>query len=149
MDDKIDTIYRSIEALSSTEIEEIFRICHSNNTKYTRNNNGIFVNLNWLEESVVNQLYDYISFCIYSQKETTEHEKIKTEMNNFINAERDNQSEGCNGSKSITSKLNQNIKPSKISTSMKYYLLKKKIIRQTNFTQQLTYVAMKNEEYIS
>ena len=66
MDDKIDTIYRSIEALSSTEIEEIFRICHSNNTKYTRNNNGIFVNLNWLEESVVNQLYDYISFCIYS-----------------------------------------------------------------------------------
>lgn len=88
-------------------------------------------------------------FAYISQKETTEHEKIKTEMNNFINAERDNQSEGCTASKSITSKLNQNIKPSKISTSMKYYLLKKKIIRQTNLTQQLTYVAMKNEEYIS
>tara|TARA_Y100000590_G_scaffold39811_2_gene42492 strand:+ start:1782 stop:1997 length:216 start_codon:yes stop_codon:yes gene_type:complete len=41
---------------------EIFKIIDSNNIKYTENNNGIFINLNKLDEKTLKELEYYLEF---------------------------------------------------------------------------------------
>ena len=38
----------------------IFKICIKNNIKYTENKNGIFINLNKLDEKTINDFREYI-----------------------------------------------------------------------------------------
>ena len=51
--EKYREIERKIKQLSSTQIEELFKILTKNNCKYTLNNNGVFLNLSWLEEDLL------------------------------------------------------------------------------------------------
>ena len=53
-----------ISSLSQTELYEIFKILYDNNSNYTKNNNGIFVNLNWLNIDILNQINNYIILII-------------------------------------------------------------------------------------
>ena len=41
---------------------EIFKIIDNNNIKYTENNNGIFINLNKVDEKTIQQLEYYLEF---------------------------------------------------------------------------------------
>ncbi len=61
-------IQTSINNLSQNELNEIFKILYNNNSTYTKNNNGIFVNLNWLSDDILLQLHNYTIFCIKSHK---------------------------------------------------------------------------------
>ena len=131
-------IQSHINYLSQTELYEIFKILYDNNSNYTKNNNGIFVNLNWLEYNILNQVNDYIIFCIKSHKEIKKHEIMKKMYNDSINKykadgtdteikdidnvqykELENKTDDINVSKSL-----------KISSSMKFYLFKKKFIKK-------------------
>ena len=53
-------IQSNINNLCPNEIDEIFKILHKNNSNYTKNNNGIFVNLNWIDDEILEQLNNYI-----------------------------------------------------------------------------------------
>ena len=46
-------IKNNVSLLSQNELNEIFKILHKNDSKYTKNNNGIFVNLNWLDNDIL------------------------------------------------------------------------------------------------
>jgi hypothetical protein len=52
---------------------------------YTRNNNGIFLNLNWIEEELLVKINNYILFCMKSQNEISKYELMKTLLNDSIN----------------------------------------------------------------
>ena len=53
--DKIMFIYKNISLLENHD--NFIRILTDNNCNYTKNNNGIFVNLNTIDESVIDKLF--------------------------------------------------------------------------------------------
>jgi len=119
----------NIGKLSNNEILEIFKIINNNNTKYTRNNNGIFINLKWIEDDILNKINDYISFSIKSQNEMIKYEKIKNSLTDSINFK----DKTCDDNNDIVSNITTTnilqLNRSKISSSMKFYLLKKKFMK--------------------
>ena len=138
----------NINKLGQTEIDEIFKILHSNNSTYTKNNNGVFVNLNWVDPEIIQQLYDYVSFCIQSQTEISKYELMKNILNDSMsNKEKIEDDVGL--SINHTSNVVQNIgKHAKMSSSMKFYLLKKKYLKKTISTNSHTNNVLNYEEYI-
>lgn len=149
--EKIDIckyIQSNITKLCQTEIDEVFKILHNNNSSYTQNNNGVFVNLNWIEEKVLDKIYNYILFCLRSQKEINKHEMMKNMINDtIINKDKSEDKIIEN-----TSNLNVNncntTKVNRVSSSMKFYLLKKRFQKKNISTQSnnITNVLI-HEEY--
>ena len=134
-------IQNDISLLSQNELNEIFKILYNNESKYTQNNNGIFVNLNWLEYDIILQINNYIDFCIKSHKEIKKHEIMKNMFNENLNKKKmEIEDIVCeNESKEIIPE--NNTKVQKISSSMKFYLFKKKFqkknITSFNYTNVL------------
>jgi hypothetical protein len=150
MDNKLEMcryIQTNINKLCQTEIDEIFKILYRNKSTYTQNNNGIFVNLSWTDDEILKQIYDYINFCLTSQTEINKYELMKNIITDtIINKDRVDdkvvdQGNTSSGTNAITTKH------SKISSSMKFYLLKKKFLKKNliinNINNTLTH-----EEYI-
>ena len=139
-----NNIKTRIANLSQNEIEEIFKIIYKNNNNYSKNNNGIFINLSWLDMETIIKIDNYINFCIKSHNEINKYEVICNMLNDSINS-KDKVDEN------ITENLNLDtnkimINKQKISSSMKFYLLKKKFQKQqltANIESYLTH-----DEYI-
>jgi hypothetical protein len=132
-------IYKNIKNglanLSQNELEEIFKIIYKNNNNYSKNNNGIFINLCWLDNDTLIKINNYINFCIKSHNEINKYEDLCNMLNDSIN--KDKQEDQIIDITDI-SKINKQ----KISSSMKFYLLKKKFQKQqlaTNIESYLTY----------
>ena len=53
----------AVENISENEMEEIFKMIHSHGCTYTRNNNGLFINLTWISEDLLTELEHYVKFC--------------------------------------------------------------------------------------
>lgn len=132
-----NNIKLNINNLNNNELEEIFKIIYKNNNNYTKNNNGVFINLNWLNENTLEQINNYINFCIKSHNEINKYEDICNMLNDSIN----NNKEEINNE--INNQFNnKNNNKQKVSSSMKFYLLKKKFQKQqlqTNIENYLTY----------
>ena len=135
-------IYKSIKSglsnLNQNELEEIFKIIYKNNNNFSKNNNGIFINLCWLDYDTLVKINNYINFCIKSHNEINKYEVICNMLNDSIN-----------NKDKIDDIINENIEnpkillnKQKISSSMKFYLLKKKFQKQqltANIESYLTY----------
>ena len=81
---KIDlckTIQMNVSKLTESENLELFKIILDTKANYTKNNNGIFLNLNWIEEELLVKINNYILFCIKSQNEISKYELMKTLLN--------------------------------------------------------------------
>ena len=70
------SLVMAVEKLSHTEIEELFKLIHRRRTMYTRNNNGVFLNLTWLDEDTLTCLESYVQFCTRSRTELLKFESI-------------------------------------------------------------------------
>jgi len=171
---KIDickTIQMNVSKLTESENLELFKIILDTNANYTKNNNGIFLNLNWIEEDLLIKINNYILFCIKSQNEISKYELMKTLLNDSINTKDNGEddislsSKGCSGVNGVdgvdvansvsgvsgangvssgnfantvgntdssiqASVVNTTIPKQKFSSSMKFYLLKKKFMKQ-------------------
>lgn len=142
-------IQNNIHKLCQPEIDEIFKILYKNNSTYTQNNNGIFVNLNWIEYDILLQIHTYINFCLTSQTEINKYELIKNMItDSIINKEKiDDKIVITNQSSNI---VNMNIKNNnKISSSMKFYLLKKKFLKKNNIHNNNINNILTHEEYLT
>jgi len=138
-------IYKNIKNglanLSQNELEEIFKIVYSNNN-YSKNNNGIFINLCLLDNETLIKINNYINFCIKSHNEINKYEVICNMLNDSINNKDktdDTIPDNIDNPKILLNKQ-------KISSIMKFYLLKKKFQKQqlsANIESYLTY-----DEYI-
>ena len=119
-------IQNDIALLSQNELNEIFKILYNNDSKYTQNNNGIFVNLNWLEYDIIIQINNYIDFCIKSHKEIKKHEIMKNMFNENLNKKKmEIENIVCdNDNKDIVQEIK--IKFEKIFFIIKFYFFKKK-----------------------
>lgn len=147
---KIDlckTIQANVSKLTDNENLELFKIILDTNANYTKNNNGVFLNLNWIDEELLNKMNNYIIFCIKSQNEISKYELMKTLLNDSINTKENNEDiVGTSNDKEAIinvdtdsniaslNGLSSNITnhKQKFSSSMKFYLLKKKFMKQNN-----------------
>jgi len=146
---KIDlckTIQANVYKLTDNENLELFKIILDTNANYTKNNNGVFLNLNWIDEDLLNKMNNYIIFCIKSQNEISKYELMKTLLNDSINTKENNEDiENISNNKeninieadnnvALLNGLSSNItnQKQKFSSSMKFYLLKKKFMKQNN-----------------
>jgi hypothetical protein len=148
-----------IQALSQVEVEEIFRIIHESKCGYTRNNNGIFVNLAWLHPTTIEQIEKYVRFCNASKRELTKYESLCDVLNHKMHQYHDSMpaanakavathtgsGAGVTGTQGDADAEKMN--GSKMSSSMRYYLLKKRYSKQqvlsTSQTDFLT-----NDSYV-
>lgn len=145
-------IQSNINNLSQNEIDELFKILHKNNTNYTKNNNGVFVNLNWLDFDILNQINNYISFCIKSQKEINKYEVMRNILTDNMVKDKeihiiDNKPHTTQTNQiSNNSNLNKQLRT---SSSMKFYLLKKKYLKQNIISNLISFDnKLTHEEYI-
>ena len=68
-------LVKEISTLSKNEHIEIFKIISNHTDKYTKNDNGIFINFAILPDDVVKKLINFVNFCI----DNRENLKIKEE----------------------------------------------------------------------
>lgn len=136
MCEKLKFIANEIDKLSGVEYQEIFRIVHANNYSYTRNNNGIFINISKLNMNDIEQLYNYISFCKESKKNIVDFENIKSDlMKNRIDGIKEtcdsdiDKIEKVDDSEQVNKIGSNSTLKNKVSTTMKFYILKKKMLR--------------------
>lgn len=54
--------------LDKKEFLEIFKILLNNKIPYTQNNNGVFFNLKYIEDSILEQIEDYVNYCLDNRK---------------------------------------------------------------------------------
>jgi hypothetical protein len=135
-------IVAAIQMLEHTEMLELFKILHADKCEYTRNNNGVFINLSWLSEDTLTKIERHIAFCTKSQNEVQHYESICDVLNKNIHEyksnEQDQQAIEKNDAHMFVhmddSKNDKKPMVNKISSSMRFYLLKKKFSKQTPIT---------------
>jgi hypothetical protein len=161
---KIDlckAIQSNVSKLTDNENLELFKIILDANANYTKNNNGVFLNLNWIEEDLLIKINNYINFCIKSQNEISKYELMKTLLNDSINTKEINGDIENNlsvdnyniDSKATSQSLSDGIintisQKQKFSSSMKFYLLKKKFMKQNNICNICLENELSYEDYL-
>ena len=82
--DRCKFLVSAVENLSTMEKEELFKIIHKTQTNYTRNNNGVFINLAWLPVNILEDLEGYVQFCKNSEKVLHKYESICDLLNSKL-----------------------------------------------------------------
>lgn len=81
LEGKKNYIISQVKNLHKYEQIQIFKICKTHKVKYSENGNGIFINLNYIGEPILNQIILFIKFCIKNKtlldKEIYKREEIK------------------------------------------------------------------------
>lgn len=132
-------ILKHIEILSKEEQKELFKIVHTNKTIYTRNNNGVFVNLSWVSDNVIDKIYNYIKYCLLSHNAIENAERIQEEIKkNHINkneAQTDNVSASQNAEINKTSNQQKN---KNTTSTMKFYVARKRLSKYQTIMNKLS-----------
>lgn len=79
-------LFDKINSLSATEHEEILKIISHHNIHFSRNKNGVFFNLSSLNDAIIKELDDFVTYCVSNKKELDEYDKKLNECklsNNF------------------------------------------------------------------
>lgn len=136
-------IKNDVSHLNQIEIEEIFKIIYKNNNNYSKNNQGIFINLNLLDEESLSKINNYIDFCIKSHNEINKYENICNNFSDAINSLNKEKIDDSNNDN-----INELKSKQKISSYMKFYLLKKKFAKQSIINSNKNEKYLTHEEYL-
>jgi hypothetical protein len=68
-------LMQRIQELGATEHEEIFKMFQARDVEYTRNSNGIFVNLTAVPDDLVRQMRRFVDFCMENKSSLDEYDK--------------------------------------------------------------------------
>lgn len=80
----LDKIRKSIESMEKTNQLEFVKILLNNNVKLTENNNGIFVNLNILDNNTINQFISHVDFINNQNNFLNIDENKKSDLENIF-----------------------------------------------------------------
>jgi len=134
-------IKNNINNLTQNELEEVFKIIYKSNNNYSKNNNIVSINLSWINEEILIKIDNYIDFCIKSHNEISKYENI---CNNFSDAINSMSKEKIETSDNINEIKNKQ----KVSSYMKFYLLKKKFAKQSLISNNKNEKHLTHEEYL-
>tara|TARA_B110000971_G_C19731346_1_gene373194 strand:+ start:174 stop:452 length:279 start_codon:yes stop_codon:yes gene_type:complete len=80
----LDKIRKSIEVMPKINQIEFVKILLDNNVKLTENNNGIFVNLNILDDNIIKQFISHIDFINNQNNFLNIDENKKSDLENIF-----------------------------------------------------------------
>lgn len=119
-------------------MEELFKLLHANGCQYTSNNHGVFLNLSWLPEDVLQKIETYVAFCVRSRCEVKRYESLCDVLNKNIQQSKKEptvkEKEVIPSAEKVglgTNAEKRTIATSRVSSSMKFYLLKKRYAKQS------------------
>jgi hypothetical protein len=136
---KIQFIKNEIEKFTMFEYQEIYNIIKKSNSVYSKNINGIFIDLQRLDSDIIDQIYNYIIFVNKLTKNINDYENIKNDIikSNFNNIE-DIEDVKIESIVEIIEESTFPIIKNKVSSTMKFYILKKKLTKPMSiFNNQL------------
>lgn len=127
---KIQFIKNEIEKFSMFEYQEIYNIIKKSNSVYSKNINGIFIDLQRVDSDIIDQIYKYIIFVNKLTKNINDYENIKNDIikNNFNTIE-DIEDVKIENIVEIIEESTFPIIKNKVSSTMKFYILKKKLTK--------------------
>lgn len=79
----LEKLRKTIELLSKEHHIEIAKILKNNKIKLNENNNGIFINLNNVDNLIINQIQTYINFIKNQEIHITIDESKKENLENI------------------------------------------------------------------
>lgn len=82
--DELKNIKNNIDKLHENEQIEIIKLLKKNEFKYTINNNGVFINMNLLTDSIIKEILDLLDFSKVNKKKLDETIQI---INQYKNSE--------------------------------------------------------------
>ena len=74
------TLKEGIENMPIVHQIEILRILHTKHTQINENKNGVFVNISKLNNELLQELYDYMTYVIKQEKQLNEVEEHKQSL---------------------------------------------------------------------
>jgi len=74
-----------VKNLSKLEYFEIFEILKKDNCSYSENKNGIFINLNNVNEDTIDKIFNFINFIKHKKEELIKHEEVINNAKKNIN----------------------------------------------------------------
>jgi len=82
-------LFEKINLMTKTEHEEIFKIIRDKNVdlNYSKNKNGVFLNLSSLSDETIHDVNNFVTYCINNKKELDDYDKKINEckINNSLN----------------------------------------------------------------
>lgn len=79
---KLKSLKEKIESLDKTEHQEVLKIIKKYDCKFTENNNGVFINMNKLDENVINEIEAFLVFSDENNKMLIDRNSSITSNNN-------------------------------------------------------------------
>lgn len=76
----IEKLKKTIENLSKYHQIEIYKLIKNEGIDFDENNNGSFINLSQLKQTIIKKLYDYTKYVEKQQKELLKDEKEKNRL---------------------------------------------------------------------
>lgn len=142
--ERLNTLVEAIKRLNPTEYEELFKLLHQNKCEYTRNNNGVFLNLTWLNEEIIKKIELFVQFCYASRKEIQHYEKICEDYYEIFSGKGDKDANNVSADINVAdntvvniASIKRCINPAKVSSTMKFYLLKKKFAKINGYDSSM------------
>tara|TARA_Y100001935_G_scaffold200479_1_gene168810 strand:- start:179 stop:451 length:273 start_codon:yes stop_codon:yes gene_type:complete len=90
MSNNLQLIKTRIESMTIYHQMEILRIFNNNNTTLNENNNGTFINLTGLDNSIIEKINKYIKYVDEQEDELNEVENEKDRIQNkFFNGNKE------------------------------------------------------------
>jgi hypothetical protein len=81
-------LFEKINNMTKTEHEEIFKIIRdkNSNVNYSKNKNGVFLNLSSLNDETIHEVNNFVTYCINNKKELDDYDKKLNEckINNYL-----------------------------------------------------------------
>ena len=75
---------KDIEQLETSDLYKVFRIIQENNINYSTNKNGVFININSVDDSIIFLLQKFVDFC---KKKNHTFQKYNTSVLSEISPE--------------------------------------------------------------
>lgn len=75
--DRCHHILSTVSNLSLTETDELFKILASTKCQYSQNDNGIFINLRWVDDNVLHKIEHFMDFCNKNRIELEKYERLR------------------------------------------------------------------------
>ena len=69
-------LLESVKNLSNIEYNEIFNIIQENNCQYSGNNNGIFINLQNVNDEIIDKIFNFLEFIKKKKEELNEKDVV-------------------------------------------------------------------------
>jgi hypothetical protein len=82
---KLETLRDSLERMDPIHQERIFEILKDKNIEYTKNKNGVFVNMSLFTNTIIEEINNYLLYVRLQQRQLQEGEKNKEIYKNIIN----------------------------------------------------------------